>query len=269
MRDIVPAPADFYELLGLDLDAGAADVRLAYRSLQRIVHPDIAGESATEMAAFLNVAHATLMDDSVRGLYARDVQRFRREVGQFDGRPVSRWLGAEAEQRAVFVDESTCIGCMNCTNCAPSTFFIEDEYGRARVHAQWGDEEDAIREAVDMCPVDCIAYIKRSQLALLEFVMKSCSREDIAIMARRRSGNLSTAPAKGNPFVRAEVWLKYRSEAQVALDDGVKRMQDEALAAAIARVWLALPDAVREKGWPAWTSKQARAPVAFPASMQP
>lgn len=60
--------------------------------------------------------------------------------------------------------------------------------------------------------VDCIAYIKRSQLALLEYVMKGCSREvrqlvvahtcwcagahshmcsdiaqDIAIMARRRA----------------------------------------------------------------------------------
>ena len=32
----------------------------------------------------------------------------------------------------------------------------EDEYGRARVHAQWGDEEDAIREAVDMCPVGAV-----------------------------------------------------------------------------------------------------------------
>ena len=74
-RGIVPAPADFFELvrkhlpcfpvhphgepgkrelslftmthllqLGLDLDADDAAVRLAYRSLQRIVHPDIAGE---------------------------------------------------------------------------------------------------------------------------------------------------------------------------------------------------------------------------------
>ena len=36
------------------------------------------------------------------------VRRYRRDVGSFDGRPVSRWNGAEAEQRAVFVDESTC-----------------------------------------------------------------------------------------------------------------------------------------------------------------
>ena len=85
-----------------------------------------------------------------------------------------------------------CIGCRNCTNSAPSTFFIvrpavrllclpftapvcnpvpqanqavheqEDEYGRARVHAQWGDEEDAIREAVDMCPVSAACVNTRT-----------------------------------------------------------------------------------------------------------
>ena len=31
------------------------------------------GEAATEMAAVLNVAYATLVDDNVRGLYAQDV----------------------------------------------------------------------------------------------------------------------------------------------------------------------------------------------------
>ena len=46
-------------------------------------------------------------------LCASQVKRFRKDVGNFDGRPVSRWLGAEAEQRAVFVDESTCAqGCL-------------------------------------------------------------------------------------------------------------------------------------------------------------
>ncbi len=50
---------------------------------------------------------------------------------------------------------------------------------------QWGDEEEAISEAVDMCPVDCISFVKRRELALLEYVMKSCQREDPALMARR------------------------------------------------------------------------------------
>lgn len=35
----------------------------------------------------------------------------------------------------------------------------EQDYGRARVHTQWGDEEEHIEEAVSMCPVDCISYV--------------------------------------------------------------------------------------------------------------
>ncbi len=35
----------------------------------------------------------------------------------------------------------------------------EEHYGRARVHTQWGDDEDAVKEAVDMCPVDCISFV--------------------------------------------------------------------------------------------------------------
>ena len=39
------APGDFYELLGLDARADLPAVRAAYRSLQRLVHPDIIGTS--------------------------------------------------------------------------------------------------------------------------------------------------------------------------------------------------------------------------------
>lgn len=35
----------------------------------------------------------------------------------------------------------------------------EDDYGRARVHTQWGDDAEYIEEAVSMCPVDCISYV--------------------------------------------------------------------------------------------------------------
>ena len=60
--------------LGVDLGAGAAEVKASYRTLARLVHPDIAGESATEMAALLNVAYATLASDHVRSAYAQDVR---------------------------------------------------------------------------------------------------------------------------------------------------------------------------------------------------
>ena len=62
--------------------------------------------------------------DCLKGSLLRvpQVKRFRRDVGNFDGRPVSRWLGAEAEQRAVFVDESTCAqGSLQRVHCPASS----------------------------------------------------------------------------------------------------------------------------------------------------
>jgi hypothetical protein len=49
-------------------------------------------------------------------------ERFRMEGNAYDGRPVSKWMGEEHEHRAVFVDETTCVGCRHCTYCAPNTF---------------------------------------------------------------------------------------------------------------------------------------------------
>lgn len=39
----------------------------------------------------------------------------------------------------MFVDEFTCIGCRNCANVCPSTFMMEEEWGRARVAQQGVD----------------------------------------------------------------------------------------------------------------------------------
>jgi len=61
-------------------------------------------------------------------------------------------LGGELRQNAVFVDETVCIGCGHCAHTASSTFFLEEDYGRARVIAQDGDEEDLVQEAIDTCP---------------------------------------------------------------------------------------------------------------------
>ena len=37
-----------------------------------------------------------------------------------------------------------------------------------------------------------------------------CKREDTAMLARRRSGNMSPAPDSENPFSKAEVFVKMR-----------------------------------------------------------
>ena len=42
------------------------------------------------------------------------------------------------------MDEYTCIGCTHCSHTAPSTFFMENEHGRARVYQQGRDTEEAV-----------------------------------------------------------------------------------------------------------------------------
>ncbi|CAM9653182.1 unnamed protein product, partial [Ectocarpus sp. 8 AP-2014] len=46
--------------------------------------------------------------------------------------------------RFVYVDEYTCIGCTHCNHEAPSTFFMEEEFGRARVYQQGRDTAEAV-----------------------------------------------------------------------------------------------------------------------------
>lgn len=76
----------------------------------------------------------------------------------FTGKPLySTWFGPESEERAVFVDEVRCVGCLKCALFARNTFAIETVYGRARVVGQWADPESKILDAIDVCPVDCIS----------------------------------------------------------------------------------------------------------------
>ena len=69
----------------------------------------------------------------------------------------SVWQGPETEQRAIFVDEVRCVGCLKCALFADKTFAIESAYGRARVVAQWTDPEDKIQASIDTCPISCIS----------------------------------------------------------------------------------------------------------------
>ena len=87
----------------------------------------------------------------------------------------------------------------------------EEEFGRARVTTQWADDAEAVGEAVDLCPVDCIYYVPRDQLALLEFVMKGCKREDAATLSDRcweheHRGFTLTCRDGGTPFTRVACW---------------------------------------------------------------
>src|SRR5690348_3343770 len=70
--------ADYYALLEVQSDADDAAIRLAFRRLARVYHPDVAGSGSLERMQRLNVAYQTLSAparrrayDASRGLAAR------------------------------------------------------------------------------------------------------------------------------------------------------------------------------------------------------
>ena len=73
-------------------------------------------------------------------------------------------LGGQLRAKAVWVDESICIGCRYCAHVATNTFVIEQYLGRSRAIRQDGDSTDLIQEAIDTCPVDCIHWVQFDEL---------------------------------------------------------------------------------------------------------
>ncbi|KAJ0446586.1 putative DnaJ domain, Chaperone J-domain superfamily [Helianthus annuus] len=179
---------DLYDLLGVDSSSDQSAIKHAYRSLQKKCHPDIAGLAGHDMAIVLNEAYAVLSDPLSRFSYDKEQAKVADFKG-YTGKPIySVWYGSESENRAVFVDEVKCVGCLKCALIAEKTFAIESVYGRARVIAQWGDPENKIHEAIEVCPVNCISMVERSKLAALEFLMSKQPRGNVRIGAGNTVG---------------------------------------------------------------------------------
>ncbi|KAH7569813.1 hypothetical protein JRO89_XS05G0003200 [Xanthoceras sorbifolium] len=172
---------DLYDLLGIDSNCDHSDIKTAYRKLQKKCHPDIAGPPGHDMSIILNEAYSLLSDPNSRSAYDREQAKIG-ELRGYTGKPTySVWLGSENEERAVFVDEVKCVGCLKCALFAQNTFAIESVYGKARVVAQWADPENTIREAIQTCPVDCISIVERADLAALEFLMSKQPRGNVRL----------------------------------------------------------------------------------------
>lgn len=60
---------DLYDLLGIDSSSSQSQIKLAYRSLQKRCHPDIAGPTGHDMSIILNEAYALLSDPTSRAAY--------------------------------------------------------------------------------------------------------------------------------------------------------------------------------------------------------
>ncbi len=94
-------------------------------------------------------------------------------------------LGGELRQRAVWVDESLCIGCTFCSCVATNTFVMEPVNGRARAIRQDGDNSQLIQEAIDTCPVNCIDWVRFEDLEDLRLKLQEKSIRPLGLPPMR------------------------------------------------------------------------------------
>ncbi len=96
-------------------------------------------------------------------------------------------LGGLLREKAVWVDESVCIGCRYCAHVATNTFVIEPFLGRSRVIRQDGDSTSLVQEAVDTCPVDCIHWVDFEDLDSLKKELESMNIQPLGFAPNKRS----------------------------------------------------------------------------------
>ncbi|CAK9176147.1 unnamed protein product [Ilex paraguariensis] len=188
---------NYYQLLGISVDSNSKEIKEAYRKLQKKYHPDIAGQKGHEHTLWLNEAYKVLMREDLRREYDASIGQVR--IGGLLGRDASgpgysSWRGPLRPQ-ALFVDENACIGCRECVHHANNTFMMDEILGCARVKVQYGDDDRQIEVSVDSCPVNCIHWVDREELAVLEFVVRPQPKEGHGIFGQgwERPANVFSA----------------------------------------------------------------------------
>ncbi len=97
-------------------------------------------------------------------------------------------LGGQLREKAVWVDESICIGCRYCANVACNTFVIERFYGRSRAFRQDGDSKELVQEAIDTCPVNCIHWVEFEELDSLRAELESIKIQPLGMPPKVSKG---------------------------------------------------------------------------------
>lgn len=188
---------NYYELLGVSVDSSTQKIKEAYRKLQKKYHPDIAGHKGHEYALMLNEAYNVLMTDDLRTKYDASIGHMTVQIGKNNYVNVmgySSWKGPLRPQ-ALFVDENACIGCRECVHHASNTFILDESIGCARVKTQYGDDDQKIEVSIESCPVNCIYWVDREELALLEFLIQPQLKQGYGVFGQgwERTANVFMA----------------------------------------------------------------------------
>lgn len=263
------APKNLYELFGTSATADEKDIKKKYYDLQKLCHPDVAGPEGEEMCILLNDAWELLSDPEKRKDYDAQIELAKpaalmkvapevstdlaptwkgarktlKHHSDYTGIPLSRskWTQVppedrgekHAQEKMVFVDEWACICCRNCCDVAPQTFCIQNDNGRANVYTQWGNSEEYLDYAVASCPVDCIYWVSREELQVLEYVTAEKMVEEKGQLPCPLSfmqGMLNEPP--NDPFAEANRFKAKREE-----DERRKQLASKDDATAKMEVW--------------------------------
>jgi curved DNA-binding protein CbpA len=98
-----PPPDDLYARLEIAVDASPEVIEVAWRSLLRQHHPDVAGPTGLERAKRINVAHDWLSDPVLRAQYDRErgLRTSVRDTGGRDPRRDDRVMPRPVRHRPV------------------------------------------------------------------------------------------------------------------------------------------------------------------------
>ena len=125
-------------------------------------------EETIETSSFESIVKTDIKLDPLEDLNNDNLAAFHEYIESNDISGFEPVLGGELREKAVWVDESACIGCQYCVHVATNTFFVDEDYGRARVIRQNGDNLEVVQEAMDTCPVDCMHWVDFEDLDRLE-----------------------------------------------------------------------------------------------------
>lgn len=192
---------DYYQILGVDRNANADDIKKAYRKLARKYHPDVSKEANAEMKMKeLNEANAVLSDPEKRAAYDNVGQSFH--AGQ-EFRPPPDWgAGYEFSDRGFSGAETA-----DFSDFFSELFSSRMGRGAARDHAHFRsrgedhhakvmlDLEDAYRGATRTLTLRTPQTDVRGRVTLVERSL------DVRIPAGVHEGQLIRLAGQGSPGI--------------------------------------------------------------------